>query len=123
MTTKNYIQKGEQLTVAAPYNVNSGQGVLVGQLFGIAMGDALSAASVDIRTEGVVAIAKDAESVFAVGTIAYFDTTTLNVRSHGDDDSNSAGETEAAVGVVTKAAGAGATSVEIKLSPSPVTLV
>ena len=37
---KNFIQPGDSLTVSAPYAVTSGQGVLVGALFGIAAYDA-----------------------------------------------------------------------------------
>ena len=37
---KNFIQPGDSLTVSAPYAVTSGQGVLIGALFGIAAYDA-----------------------------------------------------------------------------------
>ncbi len=36
---KNYVQKGETLTLAAPYAVSSGAGALVGAIFGVAAAD------------------------------------------------------------------------------------
>jgi predicted RecA/RadA family phage recombinase len=48
---KNFIQPGDSLTVSAPYAVTSGQGVLVGALFGIAAYDAASSTTVEIQTE------------------------------------------------------------------------
>ena len=38
---KNFIQKGNNITLTAPYNVTSGDGLLVGSAFGVATGDAL----------------------------------------------------------------------------------
>jgi predicted RecA/RadA family phage recombinase len=50
---KNFIQPGDSLTVSAPYAVTSGQGVLVGALFGIAaLGDA-SGLSLHLLREGL----------------------------------------------------------------------
>lgn len=119
---KNYIQPGNNLTVAAPYAVDSGQGVLIGQIFGVACGDAGNGAEVDIATVGVFDLAKWTTAVFTVGAPVYFDTATKSVRSGNDDDSNSAGDNEALIGVAVAAAGAGASTVRVKLGP-PVTLV
>lgn len=118
---KNYVQPGNNLTVAAPYAVDSGQGVLIGQLFGIACGDAENGAEVDIATVGVFDIAKPANAVFAVGEAVYFDTAAKQARAANDTDSNSAGDWEAQIGVCTEAAGAGASTVRVKLS-TPVAL-
>lgn len=112
---KNFVQPGNNLTVAAPYAVDSGQGVLIGQIFGIAAGDAENGAQVDIATVGVFDIAKQAADVFTVGAPVYFDTTSKTARSGGDTDSNSAGEWEAQIGVAVEAAGAGASTVRVKL--------
>ncbi len=119
---KNYIQPGNNLTVAAPYAVDSGQGVLIGQIFGVACGDAAPAAEVDIATVGVFDLAKPSAAIFTVGAPVYFDTATLTCRSGNDDDSNSAGDNEALVGVCVQAAGVGASTVRVKLG-TPVTLV
>ena len=118
---KNYVSPGNNLTVAAPYAVDSGQGVLIGQLFGIACGDAEVSAEVDIATVGVFDIAKVSADVFTVGAPVYFDTATKTARSGTTTDSNSAGDWEALIGVCTEAAGAGASTVRVKLA-TPVAL-
>lgn len=113
---KNYIAPGVNITLpASPYAVDSGEGVLAGQLFGIACGDAENGAEVTIQTEGVFDIAKDSDDVFTLGAPVYFDTATKTARSHGDADSNSAGDSEACIGVAIAAAGAGASTVRVKL--------
>ena len=56
---RNYVQEGETVTVAAPTGgVKSGDGVLVGALFGVACFDALQTAEVEIQTEGVFDLPK-----------------------------------------------------------------
>lgn len=119
---KNFIQNGHNITLAAPYAVNSGEGVLADRLFGVACSDADNGADVDIATVGVFAMAKESTDVFTVGQPVYFDVATLTVRSHNSEDSNSAGESEALVGVAVAVAGAGTTTVRIRLG-QPVTLV
>ncbi|MGE3583041.1 MAG: DUF2190 family protein [Hyphomonadaceae bacterium] len=112
---KTFVQKGDQLSVAAPYNVAAGQGVLIGALFGIAFGDAQNGADVDIATVGVFDIAKESADVFTVGAPVFYDTATHTARSHGDTDSNSVGESEVCIGVAVAAAGAGASAVRVRL--------
>lgn len=36
---KNFVMEGKTLTLTAPYALTSGQGLLVGSLFGVASGD------------------------------------------------------------------------------------
>jgi len=60
---KNYVQDGNTVTVPAPANVVAGQGVLVGDLFGVAMHDAASGALVEIRVTGVVTLRKAAGTI------------------------------------------------------------
>ncbi len=119
---KNFVQMGNNLTLAAPYAVDAGEGVLIGQIFGVAAGDAENGAEVDISCVGVFELAKTTAAVFTVGAPVYFDTATKTCRSGGDDDSNSAGDNEALIGVAVAAAGAGASTVRVKLG-TPVTLV
>lgn len=119
---KNFVQMGNNLTLAAPYAVDAGQGVLIGQIFGVAAGDADNGADVDISTVGVFDLAKVNTAIFTVGAPVYFDVSMKNCRSGNDDDSNSAGDSEALIGVAVAAAGAGATTVRVKLGV-PVTLV
>ena len=74
---QNYVQKGQTLTVAAPYNVTSGGGVLVsgtGYVFGIAVNTQNLGDSTEIVTEGVFDLGKDS-STFANGDYVYWDNT------------------------------------------------
>src|SRR5690606_19033600 len=71
---KTYIQPGNVITVTAPANVESGDGVLVGDIFGIAMHKAASGAQVEIALEGVFEVAKtSAQAWSSVGTPVYWD--------------------------------------------------
>lgn len=78
---KNYVQKGENLTIAAPYDVVSGGGVKSGLIFGVAAGDALSGADVDLVTVGVFDLPKVSTDTFAVGAAVYWNDTTKLVTS------------------------------------------
>jgi predicted RecA/RadA family phage recombinase len=70
---KNYIQPGGSLTVAAPYDRLSGQGCLVGALFGVCVTDALNGANVSINTIGVYELAKAGAQAWTVGAKVYWD--------------------------------------------------
>jgi predicted RecA/RadA family phage recombinase len=70
---KNYVQDGHQLTLAAPYAVSSGDGALVGSIFGIAMADAANGAEVVLQTTGVVTHAKTSAQAWTVGALIYWD--------------------------------------------------
>lgn len=76
---KNFIQPGDVITVPAPTGgVSSGDGVLIGKLFGVATYSAAEGADVEIRREGVFDLkAESAGSgqAFAVGDIVYWDAT------------------------------------------------
>jgi predicted RecA/RadA family phage recombinase len=71
---KNFIQPGDTLTVVAPADVSSGEGVLVGNIFGIAQFDAKSGDEVEIATRGVFEHAKTSAQAWAtVGLEIYWD--------------------------------------------------
>lgn len=72
---KNYTQAGERITLAAPYDVISGAGLLVGSIFGVAITDALSGASVEASVEGVFTLAKTSAQAWTVGALIYWDNT------------------------------------------------
>ena len=76
----NFVKSGDNLTVAAPYDVLSGGGCKVGNVFGVAANDTLSGADVQCEVEGVYDLAKDA-SVFAQGDLAYWDDVAKKVTS------------------------------------------
>lgn len=70
---KNFVQEGEILTLAAPYDVTSGKGFQVGSIFAVATYDALSAATVEGMTCGVFDLVKVSTEVWAVGDPIYWD--------------------------------------------------
>lgn len=72
---KNYVQLGENLTVPAPADVTSGAGVLVGALFGVATGAALSGADVTIVRRGVFELPKTTGAAWTLGAKIYWNDT------------------------------------------------
>ncbi len=81
----NFIKSGDVLTVAAPYALLSGDGCLVGSLFGVASTDALLAADVEIVTEGEFDIKKTSALAISAGDVLYWDDTSkvLNKTTSG----------------------------------------
>lgn len=75
---KNFIQPGCNLVVAMPYDRLSGQGVKVGQLFGVCTNDALNTVDNVIVTEGVFELTKAGSQAWAVGALIYWDNTNKN---------------------------------------------
>ena len=72
----NFIADGERVTVTAPYAVTANDIVTVGSLFGVALTDAASAASVVLQTSGVMAVTHVTTTAAAsAGALAYLDTT------------------------------------------------
>ncbi len=72
---KNYVSKGDNITVAAPAALNSGDGVLVGSLFGVASRTVASGAKVAIVVEGVFTLPKVGSQAWTVGAKVYWDAT------------------------------------------------
>lgn len=78
---KNYIQKGEMLTLTAPYAVSSGGGALVGSIFGVAAADVANAAEGEFQVCGVFDLTREtgASSGFTAGTLIYWDNTNKRI--------------------------------------------
>lgn len=72
---KNYVQPGDVISVAAPYDVASGAGALVGTLFGVAQAAAANGAAVELVTRGVFDLAKAGSQAWTVGAAIYWDNT------------------------------------------------
>jgi|SRR5579862_5530309 len=70
---QNYVQRGETLTLTAPYTVTSGSGALVGSIFGVASADYLSGAPGEFRVVGVLDLTKAAGVTIAAGSLVYWD--------------------------------------------------
>lgn len=72
---KSFIQTGANITVVAPSTIASGEGVLIGSLFGIANGAAATGADMVLSTTGVFEMTKEVTDVVAVGDPIYWDDT------------------------------------------------
>ena len=106
---KNYVQKGENITVTAAAAATSGAGVLVGNLFGIAAGDAAIGEDLDVVTVGVFTMPKVATDAFTVGAPVYWDDAAKLVTT--DDDTGNNPE----VGLAVTAAANPSGSVNVRL--------
>jgi predicted RecA/RadA family phage recombinase len=105
---KNFIQRGDVITVAAPTGgVTSGQGVLVGNLFGVVAKTAAEGESVEIAMVGVYELPKLASAVIAAAARVAWDDTAKEVVLPSTG--------MVPIGVATAAAGNGAATVRVRL--------
>jgi predicted RecA/RadA family phage recombinase len=72
---KNYVQPGNTLTLAAPYQVAAGAGLLVGTIFGVANCDAANGSPVEADIVGVFDLAKATGEAWSQGGAIYWDNT------------------------------------------------
>lgn len=72
---KNFIQKGEVIDLIAPADVVSGEGFLVGELFGVATKDATNGTSVPCVVTGVVELPKLSALALSQGDRVFWDPT------------------------------------------------
>jgi len=70
---QNYTQEGKVVTVVAPAAVETGHGVMINSLFGVACNTSLISANVEIALEGVFYLHKLTTEVWAVGEPIYWD--------------------------------------------------
>lgn len=70
---KTYVQKGETLTLTAPYTVAAGAAFKVGSIIAVATSGASSGATVEGLTVGVVDVAKVSAQAWTVGAPIYWD--------------------------------------------------
>ncbi|MGE5536553.1 MAG: DUF2190 family protein [Acidobacteriota bacterium] len=105
---KNFIQRGDVITVTAPTGgVTSGQCVLVGNLFGVATTTAAEGESIEIATVGVYELPKLVSAVIAAGTRVAWDDTAKEVVLPATG--------MVPIGIATVAAGNGIGSVRVRL--------
>lgn len=76
---KNYLQPGSTITLTAPYDVSSGDGLIVGSIFGVAAGDALSGEPVETAVTGVWTLKKTSALAIAAGDLLYWDNTAKEI--------------------------------------------
>ena len=101
---KNYVYSGDRITVAVPYagGVLSGQGVLVGGIFGVAAYDQLTqGGNVEAVTEGVFDLSKEPALAIAQGARLFGDTTNRRVTTASNGNFPIGAATAAAAGADT----------------------
>ena len=110
---KNFVQPGRALAVVTPSGgLVSGQGVLIGNLFGVAAYTAAASAEVEIVVEGVFTLPKPTSAIsFAQGDKVYWDNTAM--------DCTSTSTSNKWIGVATDAASASAATVNVRLNGFP----
>jgi predicted RecA/RadA family phage recombinase len=105
---KNHIQNGDVITVPAPVGgIASGEGLIIGNIFGIAAYTAAVGDLLELATTGVYQLPKATAAVLTVGARVAWDNTAKNI--------NLPGTGRFPVGVATEAAGNGITSVAVRL--------
>jgi predicted RecA/RadA family phage recombinase len=108
---KNFVAPGHSTTVTAPYALTSGQGALVGALFGVAQHDAANAAQVVLGLEGIYDLTKEPSLAITAGARVFWDNTNRRVTTTATSNFP--------IGIaVVAAAGADATA-RVRLGPTP----
>lgn len=102
----NFVKDGDIVTVTAPYAVASGEGCLVGNLFGVATYTAAVSTEVEIATEGIFNLKKTANLAVSSGDALYWDDTNKELTKTS---------TNVPVGVCTKTAVTASSVVRVKL--------
>ncbi len=97
---KNFIQPGHTVTFAAPYDRSSGQGALIGTIFGVAQNDVLSGVDCPFCVEGVFELVKVGSQAWTEGAKIYWDNTNKYCTTTAMSNT--------LIGVCTKAVGSGA---------------
>ena len=110
---KNYIQRGETLTLIAPAAVASGDMVKVGQIHGVAVAAAASGAEVEVVTIGVFELPKKTAEAISQGDLLYWDNTNKYL-------TKTSGVGLTLVGAATAGALAAATTVQARLNGAAV---
>ena len=105
---KNYVQSGNNLTVAAPYALTSGDGALINSLFGVAAGDADNGAEVDLVTVGVFELPKTSALAISIGEKLYWDNVAKEV--------NKTASGNTLIGVAASAAANPSATVNVRLN-------
>jgi predicted RecA/RadA family phage recombinase len=107
---RNFVQMGNTVTIPAPTAINSGDGVVVGSLFGIAAGTVDSGDDLDLTLIGVFTLPKVSALAIAIGDTVYWDAATKLVTK------TSSGNTK--IGVAVSAAANPSASVNVRLVPT-----
>lgn len=111
---KNYVQKGETLTLISPYVVSSGDGVMVGSIFGVAAADYAIGEEGEFQVTGVFDLVREtgAGTGFSQGALIYWDN--INKRITKTATGNRL------IGVAVKAAADGDATGRVRLNGPPI---
>ena len=101
---KNFVQPGKILELTAPYDRKSGEGALIGSIFGVATVDVKSGAKANFSVEGVFELPKAADTIVE-GDEAYWDDTAKVVTT---DDTGTV-----LIGAFVEAASSGAATAKV----------
>lgn len=71
---RNYVQRGDTLTLTAPAAVSGGDVVIVGSIIGVANGAVAIGAPVDLDVVGVFKLPKVSALAISAGDVVYWDT-------------------------------------------------
>ncbi len=107
---KNFVQQGENLTLPAPYGVNSGDGALIGSIFGVASTDAATGDDCAFVRVGVFTLPKPGAQAWAAGAPLYWDDAAKNVTT------TAAGNTLIGAAAAAVGGGAGETAGRVLLT-------
>ena len=83
---KTYVQPGNTVTLEAPYDVVSGDGMLVGAIFGIASHDAATAEPTETLLVGIVDIVKVGSEAWVPGDKIYWDNANRHTTKSATDN-------------------------------------
>src|SRR5687767_3530219 len=78
---KTYVQDGTAMEFAAPYDRLSGEGALIGALFGVATVDVLNTVRANFQITGVVTLKKTSAQAWTEGALIYWDNTAKEATS------------------------------------------
>ncbi len=104
---RNFIQEGNIITATTPVALSSGQGVLIGNLFGVATKAASAGGSVELATRGVFSLPKTANIALDACARVSWDAANNQIVAPA------AGM--ASIGIAVLAAANGTTSVRVRL--------
>ncbi len=110
---RTYVQDGATIDATANAAVSAGTGMLIGNLFGVALNDAANGAAVRLRTEGVVQIAKTSALAINIGDRLFWDATNKVV--------NKTSSAQVCVGVAMSTVSNPSATVLMKIAPVCVT--
>ena len=108
---KNFVQPGLSVPMPMPYDRTTGQGVLVGALFGVVAVDALTGVTAEVAVSGVFDITKEPALAIAAGVRVFWDNTNRRITATATGNFQ--------VGIATQAALAADATVRVWLNRVP----